>query len=346
VVGGWLVEEVDWRWVFLINLPLGVVVVLAALRHLPETRDPDAVPGFDILGSVFVTLALAGVTYGLIAADEQGFGSPVVLGPIVVGVAAFAAFVRVERRSPHPMLPLDIFSSRQFTAANLVTFVVYASLGGVFFLLVVVLQTALGYSAIEAGAASLPITALMFVLSARAGALAQRIGPRVPLTLGPLLIAAAMLLMLRIAPGSAYVGDVLPAIIVFGLGLSLVVAPVTATVLAAADERHAGAASGVNNAVARTAQLAAVAILPLAAGLSGAAYRDPQALTDAFHRAMIIAAVLAVAGGVLAWLTISDEVLHADPDDPAPADPEPPRYHCAVDGTPLSPDRTRTPVGA
>jgi predicted MFS family arabinose efflux permease len=267
-------------------------------------------------------------------ADEQGIGSAVVLGPILVGVTAFAAFVAVERRSRHPMLPLDIFTSPQFTAANLVTFVVYAALGGVFFLLVVVLQTALGYSPLQAGAASLPVTLLMLVLSARAGELAQRIGPRVPLTLGPLIIAGGMLLMLRIGPGSPYLSEVLPAVLVFGAGLSLVVAPVTATVLAAADERHAGAASGVNNAVARTAQLAAVSVLPLVAGLSGEAYRNPQALTDAFHRAMVVAAALAVAGAVLSWLTISDDVLHAgeEPTDVAPAD-----YHCAVDGTPLRP---------
>ena len=337
LLGGWLVDQASWRWVFLINLPLGVVVVLAALRHVPETRDVDAPRGFDVLGSVLITVALAGLTYGLITAGECGIGSALVIGALAIGVGAFAAFVLVERTSRHPMLPLDIFASRQFTAANLVTLIVYASLGGVFFLLVVQLQTALGYSAMAAGAASLPVTALMLVLSARAGAIAARSGPRVLLTVGPLVIAAGMLLMLRIGPGSSYVGDVLPAVVVFGLGLSAVVAPVTATVLAAADERHAGAASGVNNAVARTAQLAAVAVLPLVAGLSGEAYSDPVALTDAFHTAMVVAAALAAVGGALAWLTISNDVLEGQTEAEAERLTD---YHCAIAGTPLSPQRS------
>jgi MFS family permease len=247
----------------------------------------------------------------------------------------------VERRSRHPMLPLEIFSSRQFSAANGVTFVVYAALGGVFFLLVVVLQSALGYSAIAAGAASLPITVIMLALSMQAGALAQRIGPRIPLTVGPLIIAAGMLLMLRIEPGASYVSTILPAVIVFGFGLALVVAPVTATTLAAAPEEHAGAASGVNNAVARTAQLIAVAVLPLAAGLTGATYRDPQALTSAFHTAMLITAALSVAGAVLAFTTIRDDVLTAREPGAQDAEPAPaPRWHCGIEGPP----QQRAPV--
>ena len=261
LVGGWLIEAVSWRAIFLINIPLGAFVVWAANRHVPETRDPTISGRLDFRGSAFASLALAGLTFGVIQAPENGLGSPAVIGAIAVGLASAFAFVRAERRSPEPMLPLSIFDSRQFTSANLVTFVVYAALGGVFFLLVVFLQVALGYTPIAAGAASLPVTALMLVLSPRAGALAQRIGPRLPLTLGPILIAVGMLLMRRIDPGDSYLGAVLPAVVVFGLGLSLVVAPVTATVLAAADERHAGVASGVNNAVARTAGLVAVAAL-------------------------------------------------------------------------------------
>jgi len=238
------------------------------------------------------------------------------------------------------MLPLSIFSSRQFTSANILTFVVYAALGGVFFLLVVFLQVAMNYSAIEAGAASLPITVLLFLLSARAGALAERIGPRLPLTFGPLLIAVGMLLYRRIDPGDSYVETVFPAVIVFGLGLALVVAPVTATVLAAADPRHSGVASGVNNAVARTAQLAAVAVLPLVAGLSGGDYSDPVAITDGFHTAMLVTAVLAAAGGIFAYAMIRSDVLH-DAEEPG-HEPcrreldEVPQRHCAVAGTPLS----------
>jgi MFS family permease len=243
--------------------------------------------------------------------------------------------VLVERRSANPMLPPDIFASPQFTAANAVTFVVYAALGGVFFLLVVFLQTALGYSPLQSGAASLPITFLMLGLSSRAGALAQRVGPRLPLTVGPLLIAAGMLLMLRIAPGSSYLTDVLPAVVVFGLGLAATVAPVTATVLAAADDRHAGVASGVNNAVARTAQLVAVAVLPLAVGLSGDEYADPAAFTAAFHRAMIITAVLAAVGAAIAALFIRSDVLHQPAEPPEPrAERTRHHVHCSVAGPP------------
>lgn len=237
------------------------------------------------------------------------------------------------------MLPLDIFSSPQFTGANLVTFVVYAALGGVFFLLIVFLQVSLGYSPIAAGAASLPITALMLVLSARAGALAQRIGPRLPLTLGPIVIAVGMLMMRGIDVGDGYVEAVLPPVIVFGLGLTLVVAPITATVLAAADPNHAGMASGVNNAVARTAQLAAVAVFPLIAGLSGSDYQNPAAMADGFDKAMLAAAILSAAGGVLAWVTISNDVLErAEEPGREPcrdALREAPDYHCAIAGTPL-----------
>lgn len=331
LLGGYLVDAVSWRWVFLINLPLGVVVVGSSLRHIPETRDPNAPAGFDVPGAVLAALGLAGLTYALVGAE--GGVSPLIVIAALVGVASFVGFLMVERRSRHPMLPLEIFSSRQFSAANGVTFVVYAALGGVFFLLVVVLQSALGYSAIAAGAASLPITVIMLAFSTQAGALAQRIGPRLPLTVGPLLNAGAMLLMLRIEPGASYVSTVLPAVIVFGFGLALVVAPVTATTLAAAPAEHAGAASGVNNAVARTAQLMAVAVLPLAAGLTGATYRDPQALTSSFHTAMLITAALSVAGALLAFTTIRNDVLTArEPDPSAPAPPA--VWHCGVEGPP------------
>jgi MFS family permease len=247
--------------------------------------------------------------------------------------------VRVERRSAAPTVPLGIFASRQFTSANLVTFVVYAALGGVFFLLVVFLQVSLGYSAIAAGAASLPVTALLLLLSARAGALAQRVGPRLPLTVGPLLIAAGMLLMSRIEIGDGYVESVLPGVLVFGLGLACVVAPVTATALAAADPGHSGVASGINNAVSRTAQLMAVAVLPLIAGLSGADYESPQAMADAFQMAMLVSACLAASGSVIAWATIRSDVLEraGDPER-APCQEaldRVPERHCAVAGTPL-----------
>jgi EmrB/QacA subfamily drug resistance transporter len=339
LVGGYLVEAVSWRAIFFINLPLGAFVVYQANRWVPETRDPTVSGALDVRGSVLAVLGLAGLTFALIQAPAQGTGPGIVVTAIAIGLVALFLFIRTERRSAQPMLPLDIFSSRQFTGANLVTFVVYAALGGVFFLLVVFLQVSLGYTAVAAGAASLPVTALMLVLSPRAGALAQRIGPRVPLTIGSLLIAAGMLMMREIGIGDSYVEAVLPAVVVFGLGLSLVVAPITATVLAAADVNHAGMASGVNNAVARTAQLAAVATFPLIGGLSGTDYENPVALEGGFRDAMLAAAILSVAGAVLAWTTIRNDVLEraAEPGREPCLDAlgQAPERHCAVAGTPL-----------
>ena len=339
LLGGYLVEAVSWRAIFLINLPLGVFVMAMASRHVPETRDPTASGRLDFAGAVLAGLGLAGTTYALIEAPEKGATGLILLAGIG-GVVALVAFLLGERRSANPMMPLEIFASRQFSAANLVTFVVYAALGGVFFLLVAFLQISLGYSPIAAGAASLPVTLLMLLLSARSGALAQRIGPRIPLTAGPLVIAVGLLLMTRIEPGDSYVTSVLPAVIVFGLGLTLVVAPVTATVLAAADARHSGIASGINNAVSRVAGLLAVAVLPLIAGLTGESFYDPSAMADGFRVAMLACAALAALGGILAWLTISSEVLEAVPatdgDTPDRAATD---YSCGVAGTPLRPAR-------
>jgi len=312
LLGGYLVDAVSWRAVFLINLPVGVFVSVAAGRHIPETHDPEARGPIDLLGAGLGAIGLAGTTYALI---EGPGGNPTLVWLAGAGgVAALVAFVVVERRSSNPMLPLGIFASREFSAANLVTFAVYGALGGFFFLFVSFLQISMGYSPIQAGAATLPVTALMLVLSARTGALAQRIGPRLPLTIGPLVIAAGLLLMTRIEPGDSYASSVLPAVVAFASGLTLVVAPVTATVLAAADSRHAGIASGVNNAVARVASLLAVAVLPLIAGLTGDSFYDPASMTDGFGVAMVACAGLAAAGGVLAWFTISNDVLKAEPE--------------------------------
>jgi MFS family permease len=323
--------EVSWRLVFLINLPLAALVVYVAVRHVPESFDHEMDPRLDVAGAALGALGLAGMTYALVG---LGDGLSVVEGlSLAAGVAGLLAFVVVERRSSHPMLPVDVFASRQFTAANLVTFAVYAALGGVFFLLVLHLQIVAGFTPLVAGLSLLPVTVAMLLLSARAGALAQRIGPRLPMTVGPLLCAAGLLLMLRIGAGSTFVADVLPPVVVFGLGLSLTVAPLTATVLAAASTRHAGVASGVNNAVARTAGLLAVAALPVVAGISGDDYRDPAAFADGFAIAMAVSAGLLVLGAVISALTISDAEVQA-----APA-PER-ESHCAVDGPPLHAART------
>ena len=341
-LGGWLVDAASWRWIFLINLPLSIAVLVMGARHVPESSNPDADRHVDGLGAALIALSLGGLSYGLIAAGDQGWGATAVWGSLVVGAVSFVGFVVVERRSRHPMLPPTIFASAQFRAANLVTAVVYAALGGVFFLLVVQLQTVLGYSAIEAGAASFPITILMLVLSARSGALAARIGPRLQMTVGPLLVAAGTLLMTRIEAGATYVSDVLPAVVVMGLGLATTVAPLTSTALSAAEDRYAGVASGVNTTVARAAQLAAVAALPLAAGITGETYLDPDALSDGFRTAMIITSVLAAAGGVIAFFGIRNPAREPEVE----AVPEvATRWFCGAEGPPLDTCPRSEPVG-
>ncbi|MER5830921.1 MFS transporter [Streptomyces sp. NPDC002130] len=297
-VGGWLVDGPGWRWVFLLNVPVALVCVPVALRHVPESGGEQRAHGrFDVLGAVLGALALALVTYALI---EAGGGGVVVAVSAVAGLAAAVAFVIVERRRPEPMMPPDIFASRQFTAVNLVTLCVYAALGGFFFLAALQLQVVVGYSALAAGTALLPTTVLMLLLSARSGELADRIGPRIPLTVGPLLCAAGMLLMLRVGPGASYLADVLPALLVLGLGMVTLVAPLTATVLGSVSVVRAGLASGINNAAARAAGLMAVAALPLLAGMGEEAYREPAAFETAFGKAMGWCAGALVAGAVIA----------------------------------------------
>ena len=324
-VGGWLVEQAGWRWVFLLNLPLAVVVVLVSVRHVPETRDPEAAHSLDVPGAALGALGLGALTYGLIGWQEQGAAGMVLAG-LVVGVAGLLAFGWRGHTAREPMLPLEIFSSRLFSATNAVTFAVYAAIGGVFLFLVMALQVVAGFSPIAAGAALLPVTLLLLLLSARVGAVATRIGPRVPMTVGPALAGVAVLLMSRLGADASYVVDVLPAATLFGLGLALTVAPLTSTVLAAAPDRHAGLASGVNNAVARVAGLLAVAVLPLVAGLDGEAYADPDLLLPAFRTAMTVCAGLLFAGAALAAVTVRT------PRPRAAAAPVEHHLHCAVGG--------------
>jgi len=332
-VGGWLIDVGSWRPIFLINVPLAVAVVVVSLRHVPETRDAARVRGIDVPGALLTVVGLAAVTWALIEAGERG-ATTAVLSSGAIGLGSLAGFVAAERRVRHPMLPLEIFRSWQFSAANLVTFIVYASLSIMFFLFVVHLQQVLGYSPLQAGAATLPVTGLMLALSAPAGMLADRIGPRLPMTIGPLGIAAGLALMSRVQAEATYFGTILPGLLVFGLGLSLTVAPLTATVLAAATSKHAGIASGVNNAISRGAGLLAVAAIPGLTGLTGDAYRDPAIFASGFRAAMRISAALAAAGGLLAWLSIRNEV--ARPADSRPSARLDRHHHCAVDGAPLA----------
>ncbi|HLU52629.1 MAG TPA: MFS transporter [Acidimicrobiia bacterium] len=304
VVGGLLVDGFGWRAVFFLPLPLAVAVIWAGSRHVPESRDP-APPRLDWPGALLTVAGLGTLSYAIIAYPEAGW-APTVVTSGILGLVFLAGFVVRERVADDPMLPLSVFGSRQFTAANLITFVVYAALGGVFFMLIVHLQTVVGYSATGAGAATMPVSALLLVGSPPMGRVMQRIGPRLPLTVGNALLAAGMLMMISIGEGSSYLTGVLPPLVVFGIGLTLMVTPVTATVLSAIEDRFSGLASGVNNAVARTGQLLAVAALPAAAGLTGGDFADPVAFAAGFRVAMIVSAVLCALGAVLAWTMITN----------------------------------------
>jgi EmrB/QacA subfamily drug resistance transporter len=334
-LGGWLISAVSWRLVFFINLPVAVAVVAISARHVPESRAPGPRQPLDVAGAASISLALAGITYGLIAASASGWTSPPVLASLLAGVALLVVFARVEKRPANAMVPLKVFRSRQFTAANAVTFVVYGALGGALFLVPVVLQEVCGYSALTAGMALLPVTVIMLALSARSAALAAKIGPRLQMSVGPLVIAAGMALFTRVHGNGDYLTQVLPAVVVFGLGLAITVAPLTATALGAAPAEHAGIASAVNNDVARAASLIAVAVLPVVAGITGDVYLHPASLTRGFHIAVLIAAVVAAAGGLLAAATIRNPVRRAEP----PPDRDSLQcLNCPLDAPPL---RTR-----
>ena len=317
LVGGLLVQVWSWRLAFLVNVPIALLCVWFTRRYVPESCDQQLGGHPDVFGSVLGALGLAGLTAALVEGPGRGFGDPLVFGSLVVGVVALTSFVVVQRRSRDPLVPPDLFADRTFAVANALTFVVYAALGGVMMLFVLQLQTSLGYSPTLAGVAGVPISVLMLLFSARSGKLAQRFGPRWFLVVGPMVLAAGMAMLTMVTAGVSYWLVVLPAVLVFGLGLVIVVAPVTATVLAAAADRHAGVASGVNNAIARTGGLLAVAVLPAAVGLSGAAYADPVALTSSWQLAMWLCAGLCVVGGFTALGVRNDVLAPTGPVQPA-----------------------------
>ena len=299
-IGGWLVDSASWRWVFFLNVPLAVAVAWIAVRHVPESRNPAATGRPDILGTAAVAIGLAGVVYPLIETPSRGW-TLITISAAIVGVVGLAAFPLIEQRVQSPFLPLKLFRSRQFTGANLTTLAVYIAVGGALFLLVVQLQQSLHYTALRGGLATLPMTVIMLIGSPWIGALAQRTGPRIPMTIGPLIAALGVALMARVVPGTTYLGAVLPAVVVFGLGLAITVAPLTAAVLAAVPDSYAGTASGVNNAISRVAGLLAVAVLPVAAGISAG---PGQPLGPGFSLAMLICAGFCLIGGITAWVTI------------------------------------------
>ncbi|HZK51120.1 MAG TPA: DHA2 family efflux MFS transporter permease subunit [Actinomycetota bacterium] len=308
-VGGWLIDTVSWRLVFYINIPLAIAAILIALRHVPETRNTEARTP-DMAGSLAAIVGLGGVIYALVEGPAIGFAEPRVVVAAAIGVLALISFFYIETHVRHPMMPLSMFSSAQFSATNATTLVVYFALGGAMFLVILQLQRVLGYAALEAGLAFMPVTVLLLLLSSRTGALAQRIGPRLPLTVGPVVAGLGLLLMVRIEPGATYVSAVLPAAIVFGLGMAITVAPLTTAVLAAVETQRAGIASGVNNAVARIAGLLAVALLPFFGGITGAGGLDPETFSTGFQQAVVIAGVLCMLGGAISFFGIRTRRTH------------------------------------
>lgn len=347
-VGGWLVQIGDWRLIFLINLPLAVVVLAIAWFKVPESRDPSASRSLDYSGALLGVLALGGITYALIQWGSVG-ATPAVLVGAGAGATVLVVFLVVEARKRAPMLPLSIFRSVPFSATNAATVMIYAALGTLLFLIVIHLQEVGGYSPIAAGAASLPLTVLMLLLSARSGDLAAKIGPRPQLIGGPLLLAAGLVYLSRMPTDPGYLVDVFPGVLLVALGMSATVAPLTATVLAAAPVRHAGLASGVNNTFARGAQMIGVAAVPSLAGIGAGSggQEGTQALAQGFGPAMLILAGLAVIASLCAVVLPRGRMPEAReaaergalPEDETPvAEPRlgqhPPRF-CGVSGPPM-----------
>ncbi|WP_216822868.1 MFS transporter [Aeromicrobium sp. A1-2] len=306
LLGGWLVDTVGWRAIFWINVPLAVLVVWLSLRHVPETTGDQG--RIDFGGAGLTAVGLAALTYGLVEKSEA-WG--------LVGLALLVVFVIHQKRTPHALVPLSLFSDRVFTAANICTFAIYGALGAALFLLVQQLQYVSGFSPLVAGLATVPLTIIMVLFASKAGALGARVGPRWPMTLGPLIAASGLLLMLRIGEGASFWTDVLPGSIVFGAGITVLVAPLTTAVLAAVPVSQTGVASGINNAVARTASLLAVAAIPPIAGISGQSFADPAIFGPGFRLGMLICAgMLVVASGFAVALVrgpkVSPTALQAD----------------------------------
>jgi MFS family permease len=307
LLGGSLVDAASWRWVFAVIAPVAIAAAVLALGgDNPETR-PGSSKGqrqVDYVGAALIVIGLGAVTAGLIEGPKRGFGDPLILGLVIAGVVLLIAFAVFEHRTRSPLLPPELFHSAAFSGANAATVLIYAGLSGLILLLVLQLQGNLKYSALESGAALLPTNVLMLSLSPLAGRIAHRYGARLPMALGAVVAGVGMVLFSRVAPGVSYVKTILPAVIVFGLGLSSLVAPLTAAVLAAAPDDQAGTASGVNNAAARLAGLLSAAALPAAAGLGGLEQLAGLRLTQGFARAMWICAGLCWVAALVTWLTV------------------------------------------
>jgi EmrB/QacA subfamily drug resistance transporter len=259
--GGALVGLISWRAIFWVNIPLIAATVTLALRTIEESKDPDAFRGIDVPGVLLSAAGLAGPVFALIEQPTHGWGDPLVWVPLIAGVVCFVSFVLWEMRAARPMLDLSLFRIRNFAVANVTTLTVYAGLGAGLLFVGLFLQQVVGYTPFEAGLATMPISLCLFFLSPRFGRLAADVGPRLPMTVGPLVAGAGMLLFMRLDPGASYPADVLPSVLLFGLGMSMTVAPLTATVLDSVSPRRVGIASGINNGVSRVAGLLAIAVL-------------------------------------------------------------------------------------
>jgi EmrB/QacA subfamily drug resistance transporter len=299
LAGGAIVDQFSWRWIFAINAPIVLATIAVVLAAVPPSTHTSR-RHVDFLGAGLCALGLGGVVFALIEQPHYGWASPVIFVPLAGGIVAFASFLAYERRAPEPMLKLELFSRRNFAVGNAETLSMYAGLAILFFFLTIYLQQVSGYTALESGLATLPVTVVMFLLSRRFGALADRYGPRLFMGGGPLVAAAGILLLLRVGMHPSYVAEVLPALLLFALGLSLTVSPLVATVLADVDESDAGIASAINNAIARVAGLIGVSLVGVvvASTLVGDTFAANEESVHAFHQVMLICAVLVAAGGI------------------------------------------------
>ncbi|HEX7759546.1 MAG TPA: MFS transporter, partial [Caulobacteraceae bacterium] len=301
LLGGWLIDGVGWRWIFLINLPIAAGAVILSLAAVPSRVKGEAGAPLDLSGAVLATLALGALTWALTLGSGEGGWTPMALTLLSVGLAAAGGFVWVEKRKGDAaMAPLALFGSRSFVGLSLLTLLLYGALGGLMVLLPYVLIRSGGYSATEAGAALLPFPLVIAVTSPVMGALTGRIGARLPLTLGPLIAAVGFLLALRVGQGGSYWTTVLPAVLVISIGMAGAVAPLTTAVLASVDARHTGSASGFNSAIARTGGLVATALLGLVLAAFGAT------LISEFRAAAVVGALAAVAASASAFLLIEN----------------------------------------
>lgn len=304
LAGGAIVAAASWRWVFALVVPFALIAAFTLPRVQASPSATRTSRGVDYLGALLVTAGLGALVAALIGGPVVGFRDARVIAGMATGCVLLTAFLVVESTVANPLVPLGVFRARQFLGANLTTFLVYGALGVVLFLLILMLQNVVGYTALQAGASLLPVNVLLFFLSSPAGRLAARIGPRVPMAAGSVIAGAGLALLSRVHSGVSYVGAVLPGVIVFGFGLSSLVAPLTTSVLESLGVERAGLASGVNNAVARVAGLIATAAIPLAAGFGGLRELAGVPFEQGFARAMWICAGLCVAGGVVTWFTI------------------------------------------